>query len=69
VQGKQYPEIKAQLDKIVADSNIPQDQVLPASNTLGVKGPRIDASRSQWATMSYLPSQTFIVVQGCPNKK
>ena len=30
VQGKQYPEIKAKLDKIVADSNIPQDQVLPA---------------------------------------
>jgi hypothetical protein len=30
VQGKQYPEIKTQLDKIVADSNIPQDQVLPA---------------------------------------
>jgi hypothetical protein len=47
VQGKQYPEIKAQLDKIVADSNIPQDQVLPASKTLGVKGSRIEASRSQ----------------------
>jgi hypothetical protein len=30
VQGKQYSEIKAQLDKIVADSNIPRNQVLPA---------------------------------------
>jgi hypothetical protein len=30
VQGQQYSEIKAQLDKIVADSDIPQDQVLPA---------------------------------------
>jgi len=30
VQGKQYPDIKAQLDTLVADSNIPQDQVLPA---------------------------------------
>jgi hypothetical protein len=30
VEGKQYSEIKTQLDKIVADSDIPQDQVLPA---------------------------------------
>jgi hypothetical protein len=30
VHGKQYSEIKTQLDKIVADSGIPQDQVLPA---------------------------------------
>jgi hypothetical protein len=30
VQGKQYPEIKAQLDRLAADSNVPQEQVLPA---------------------------------------
>ena len=27
VQGKQYPEIKAQLDRLAADSNVPQEQV------------------------------------------
>jgi hypothetical protein len=30
VQGKQFGEIKAQIDKIVADTAIPQERVLPA---------------------------------------
>src|SRR5229473_3479994 len=30
LQGKQYGEIKVQVDKIVADAAIPQEQVVPA---------------------------------------
>jgi hypothetical protein len=30
LEGKQYPEIKPQLDQLVSESDVPQDQVLPA---------------------------------------